>query len=511
MNVRIKELIRALYDDFDASGRSKSVKELISIGPMAVTPLFKTLNSMSCNTRRAACRALGKIGDTRAITPLIRVLGDEDPGVRREAVQALTCHGMPLTQALIKALEDKSPVVRANAALVLGHIKDATAADRLVGLLEDKDMDVRKTAAVTLESRGWKPKNDIEKVYYLIAKAEKNWKTLASLGSSAIGPLCNELRYKYKYPRINTEKSLIEIGKPAVASLAKMLCYKNINVREIAAKLLGDIGDAGAVEPLIEMLKDKEKRARLKAVKALMKINDPKAIEPLVKVLEDREPEVRLKAAIALDSLGWRPKLVAEKLYYFIAKRDWKQITSLKEVELEPLLKVSAYKNLYIRNQTKETLRKVLAQTTTIAFGSSSADNQQNMLRRQDTSRKMNNNKMIEKIFHFTGIFSKNISKDDKEPNSCKNTLHNPDVSRLTIAMNSLNRILIDTATYDFHFVERFITYAVNHVGRLHLKRNVEVHIYGDPGKLHGNLKSLFESLLREVVFYKKAAHENFC
>jgi hypothetical protein len=80
---------------------------------------------------------------------------------------------------------------------------------------------------------------------------------------------------------------------------------------------------------------------------------------------------------------------------------------------------------------------------------------------------------------------------------------YNPDVSELTSSLDNLNKIIIDTITYDFRKVERFITYAVNYIGKEYLKNNVEVHIYGDPEKLHQNLRNLFNSLCKKVEVYE--------
>jgi hypothetical protein len=79
----------------------------------------------------------------------------------------------------------------------------------------------------------------------------------------------------------------------------------------------------------------------------------------------------------------------------------------------------------------------------------------------------------------------------------------NPDVSNLTMSMSHLKKVKIYTETYSFHQVERFLTYAVNYIGQKHLKENVEVDIYGDPDKLHPNLRNNFEHLCKRVKFKK--------
>jgi hypothetical protein len=84
-----------------------------------------------------------------------------------------------------------------------------------------------------------------------------------------------------------------------------------------------------------------------------------------------------------------------------------------------------------------------------------------------------------------------------------RTTLLNPDVSTVTMPMSALEKIEIYAETYDFHLVERFITYAVNYIGQEHLKEHVEVHIYGDPDKLHPNLRNSLENLCKCVEVHQ--------
>lgn len=81
---------------------------------------------------------------------------------------------------------------------------------------------------------------------------------------------------------------------------------------------------------------------------------------------------------------------------------------------------------------------------------------------------------------------------------------YNPDVSELTASMSKLKKIEIHAKTYDFHLVERFITYAVNYIGQEYLKEHVEVHIHGDPDKLHPNLRNTFKNLCKSIDVHEE-------
>ena len=78
-------------------------------------------------------------------------------------------------------------------------------------------------------------------------------------------------------------------------------------------------------------------------------------------------------------------------------------------------------------------------------------------------------------------------------------TVWNPHISESTVPMLTLQQVLIDTETYVPHQVERFLTYAVNHIGQTYLKQCVEVHIYGEGRQLHTNVKNALTNLYRSV------------
>jgi len=74
--------------------------------------------------------------------------------------------------------------------------------------------------------------------------------------------------------------------------------------QELAARILGEIGDPRAVEPLIGALQDEYWLTRHWAAVSLGQIKDVRAREPLSKALQDSQKEVRNMAAWALGELN---------------------------------------------------------------------------------------------------------------------------------------------------------------------------------------------------------------
>jgi len=59
---------------------------------------------------------------------------------------------------LILSLKDKNSSVRSHSAWALGQMGDHSAIEPLLGLLKDKNIDVKKDALAALKRLGWKPK-----------------------------------------------------------------------------------------------------------------------------------------------------------------------------------------------------------------------------------------------------------------------------------------------------------------------------------------------------------------
>ena len=108
--------------------KRKDVEGLIN----ALTYKWKT------TVRFHAARALGKLGDLRAVEPLIQALKTEGWVVRESAIWALGELGdLRAVEPLIEALNDENRGLRIDAARALGNLGDVRAIEPLRELLED--------------------------------------------------------------------------------------------------------------------------------------------------------------------------------------------------------------------------------------------------------------------------------------------------------------------------------------------------------------------------------------
>lgn len=103
--------------------------------------------------RKDSARALGELGDARAVEPLIIALKDKDEFVVSEAAEALGKLGdtravLPLTLLL----KHRESFVRSAAARSLGKLGDSNAVESLTLALDDKDEFVHDSAARALQT-----------------------------------------------------------------------------------------------------------------------------------------------------------------------------------------------------------------------------------------------------------------------------------------------------------------------------------------------------------------------
>jgi len=304
---------------------------LARIGEASVEPLIATLSDEESDVRLASARTLGEIGDPRAIEPLSRTLKDPHEEVRRTAADALGKFGPPTVELLIGALRER--VVPCDVIRSLGRIGDPRAVEPLISALRDDDWavrfaaaealgklgqpamaplvatlretdkTVRQAAAESLEKIGWLPGNDETGAYFWIAK--QNWDKCVAIGPQAIEPLVATLKDKDKDVRKAIVLAFGKIRDPrTIEPLIASLRDETESVRDAAAESLGKIRKRDATHPLIAALRDDSGSVRKAASESLGKIHDESAIQPLIAALSDRDNRVRESAAEALGKFG---------------------------------------------------------------------------------------------------------------------------------------------------------------------------------------------------------------
>ena len=126
-------------------------------------------------------------------------------------------------------------------------------------------------------------------------------------------------------------------GKITIVLLDHVLTDPEVEVRQEATAILGELRDVRTVPALIRALSDQNESVQETAIAAIKRLDDRSAIAALVSKLSDGTPTIQWRAAQTLKSLGWRPKTVLEQIYYLIATGEIRQLPAFGTDAVKPL------------------------------------------------------------------------------------------------------------------------------------------------------------------------------
>lgn len=224
-------------------------------------------------------------------------------------------------EQLIEDLRNEDWHIRSAAAERLKEVGDARAVEPLIEALDDENYTVRFVAAMTLG----------------IIRDPR-----------AIQPLVEALRKNDDYDLLwATAWALHEIGALSAEPLIEVLDVNDPLTRDMAADVLGRLGDPRAIQPLAVVfrehgLQDRAQTARFGAADALEMFGED-ALPIFQEALEDPYPEIRARAVMALGNIGSTrsvPSLIAalaDEAYPFAADQSEYRVGDLAAAALEQI------------------------------------------------------------------------------------------------------------------------------------------------------------------------------
>jgi cyclophilin family peptidyl-prolyl cis-trans isomerase/HEAT repeat protein len=280
--------------------------------PAARPDLTVLVTDSEARIRRRAALAIGRVGLSAGVQPLIGTLSDSDPDVREMGAFALGLLADAAGgAALTSALADPSPMVRGRAAEALGQIfakeKDQAnagsrreAADAIGRMVADY---ARSPAVASMQGddETWPAAAEAEAfrlgLYALVRLGV--YEPLAAAALDAAGSrVTTWWPVAYAFGRIE--------DKRAAPVLMKMLSGPGKYSPAFAARGLGVLKEPSAVSPLIALVESGNTSLEVvvSAVRALATIGDVRAAPALVKLASDTaDPNIRLQAVTALGTL----------------------------------------------------------------------------------------------------------------------------------------------------------------------------------------------------------------
>ena len=248
----------------------EACQALRAIGEPAVPALLKALDNRAYQRWHGnICSTLGKIGDKKAVKPLIRVVQErKDNDLRRAAMFALGQLGRSAAAAipvLTAAFKDESPIIRVIAVSVIRRIEPKTPRSTLVPVLvEAAGADDWEASRIALSIL-----TDIE-------------------------------------------------GVRAVDLLASYLKHANDAVRRKAAESLGSLGPKAreALPALIDALDDSPDGPMQTVAKAVadVSLGDKQTVSALIAIVRDRDDRRDRGAIMAVRNMGAAGKAVVPSL-----------------------------------------------------------------------------------------------------------------------------------------------------------------------------------------------------
>jgi hypothetical protein len=247
----------------------------------------------------------------------------------------------------------------------------------------------------------------------------------------------------------------------------RQLQHKDWNVRWDAARRLRRLKDSRVIPLLLRALPDESWIVRGEIAGALGELGDARLTPQLIAILTGSQTYLRVYAAMILGKLK-DPRAVmpltqalADSHWFGRAQAAW----ALGEIgdrrALGPLTQTLHDLDSSVQDASAMAIKTIYASIHTVLFGTASP----------------------------TAAPS---------PSSW----YNPDVQELSLPLSGLKLMKIHADTHDFRLVERFLTYAINQIGQKYLKRAVTVRIYGDPAKVHPNLRNNFAHLCKQIQLH---------
>ncbi len=347
-----------LLGDPDAGVRAGALRVLPALRPL-ITPVFvgaieSLLRDPVVDVRVQASIALAKFGEaSRALPALDALLRDPNSDTRRRALDALGAiagqgdgqraafHLVPV----IQALRDESIAVRRAACRTLGHTRDETAIDPLIGCLGDADVSVRRVAADSLRLLGGKATARVLDV--LRGETTDLHDAALDAALDALDPNdpgLSEALHEYTHREIGQARAWRELAAsiPQVGRVTKFLCEtletRAARSEQRLVKTVGLLGHREAMEWVGKSLKTRDAETRAAAVETLETLGDKHLAREIIPLLDAAPRASGVTPSAALAQLlgqkdGWLRALAARA----VAETNARElITNLQSLSSDP-------------------------------------------------------------------------------------------------------------------------------------------------------------------------------
>ncbi len=271
----------------------------------AVRPLIDALKDSDEEVRAAAARSLGEIGEFSAFIPLIQTLKDGDLQVRQNAETALVAFGDQAVGPIRKLAVHESPLIRGSSATILGKIGGVGVAQDLETYLSDPEETVRMRASVALGELG---SGGIPVLARILQTRDPGLRLCAVIGLGHAGPEAKE----YLVLACNDESPIVRERARAFLDAGNETVISSAYLPGLSAVTPGVLPQNPSVpanralpdpQKLILLLVHPDKDVQITAARDLVGLGD-RAVDSLIGALSHESIEVQASASEVLVSMG---------------------------------------------------------------------------------------------------------------------------------------------------------------------------------------------------------------
>ncbi|MDF3052820.1 MAG: lyase domain protein repeat-containing protein [Geminicoccaceae bacterium] len=306
-DVVVDPLIELLNTSRNHPARSWAANVLGEVRAQRAFPaLVRGLDDPNDEVRAKSAAALGRLGDRRAVPPLLdHLLTDPAAFVRVRIASALSqLEGAEIVDRLVRALGDSAWWVRMRGVEALEQIGPAAEGPLLLALT-DANPEIRQRAAVSLERLGV-PEKLVERIETNDGP-EEAFRILGRLASSGTRELLAELLH-HPSSRIRTVvlDAITQAGRSDLTpELAQVVSRdRDPALRAQALATLSQLGAKTSLPVAVSATTDLVPQVRTAAIELLSQVGDRSAVELLRTQTGDPEPQVRAAAITALGAMG---------------------------------------------------------------------------------------------------------------------------------------------------------------------------------------------------------------
>jgi HEAT repeat protein len=272
--------------------------------PVYYDTMVALLDNEDGHVRSIAALALANIGDKRAISSIFNLFTDPYEDVQEASIRALGALSKGIDMGdVLRMIEDKDPVLRKNAALLLGELASEDAISALCFAQKDADVSVRRAVITALAAI--KTEESVACLVRSLTDEDSDIRASAALSigmagaAVAVEPLCLLLKDTDEMVKVAVARALgMMSAKKAVPNLIDMLSDPNGFVVTAIITALGKIGGEDARSALLKMLQARDAEVKRTAITSLAGFEDVES--SLIPFLSDNDWAARVAAVEAL-------------------------------------------------------------------------------------------------------------------------------------------------------------------------------------------------------------------